>query len=83
MNSVSKVWKAKVSVWKSQYKVNGIPSGNLLLKVIILESHFYTNATTTTIRTQLISLEAYIGTIGCAITSFNVHVKLLLAGLSA
>ena len=35
------------------------------------------------IRTQLISPDAYIGTIGCAITQFKANVKLLLAGLSA
>ena len=32
---------------------------------------------------QLSSLDSYIGTIGCNITKFNTHVKLLLAGLSA
>ena len=45
--------------------------------------HLDTNATTAFIRTQLSSLDAYIGTIGCDITKFNVHVKNLLAGLSA
>ena len=44
---------------------------------------YNTNATTTSIKTQLISLDAYIGTIGCDITMFSAHVKLLLAGLSA
>ena len=45
MNSVSKVGKAKVSVWNSQYKVNRPPSGNLFLKLIIRKSHLYTTAT--------------------------------------
>ena len=83
MNSLSKVGKVKVSVWNSQYKVNGLPSGNLVLKVIIREIHLDTNAKTTSIITQLISMDAYIGTIGCDITKFNTHVKFLLAGVSS
>ena len=83
MNSLSKFGKAKVSMWNSQYKVNGIPSGNLFLKVIIQENRLDTNATTSSIRTQLSSLDAYIVTIGCYVTNFNAHIKLLLAGLSA
>ena len=35
MNSLSKFGKYKVSVPNSQYKVNGLPSGNLWLKFII------------------------------------------------
>ena len=80
---LSKVGKDKVSVWNSQYKVNIIPLGNLLLKVIIREIHLDTNRTTTSIRTKLSALDAYISIIGCNITKFNTHVKLVLAGLSA
>ena len=69
-------------MWNIQYKVNVLPSGNLLLKLIIWEIHLDTNATTTSIRTQLSSLDAYIGTIWCDITKFNAHVNFLLAGLS-
>ena len=83
INSLSKVGKAKVFVWNSQYKFNRLPSGNILLKVIIRESHFDTNVTTTSIRTQMSSLDAYIGSIWCDITKFSAHVKLLLAGLYA
>ena len=53
MNSVSKVGKAKASKWNIQYIVNGIPSVNILLKVIIRGIHLDTNAKTTSIRTQL------------------------------
>ena len=35
MDFLSKVGKAKVSVWNSQYKFNGLPSVNIFLKVII------------------------------------------------
>ena len=83
MNYISKVRKSKVSVWNSQYKVKGLPSGNILLEVIIQEIHLDTNVTTTSIRTQLSSLDAYIITIGCDITKFNGHVKILLTGFSA
>ena len=82
MNPLSKIGKDKVSVWNSQYKVNILPSGNLLLEFIIWEIHLDTNATTTSIRTQLSSLDAYIENIGCNITKFNAHVELLLSGLS-
>ena len=83
INLLSKVGKAKVSIWNSQYKVNRLPSGNILLKAIIQEIHLDTNSTTTSTRTQIRSLDAYIVIIGCNINKFNVHVKLLLAGLSA
>ena len=35
MDSLSKVGKYKVSLWKSQYKFNGLPSVHLLFKVIV------------------------------------------------
>ena len=73
MNSISKVGKARVSVWSSQYKVNGLPSGNIFLKGIIQESHLDTKLKTASIRTQLISLDAYIRNVGCDITKFNAH----------
>ena len=83
MNSISKTGKDKVTIWKDQYTVLGRSSGNLLLKIIIRESHLDTNATTSSIRTKLASLDIYILTIGCNITKFNGHVKLLTDGLSA
>ena len=83
VDSLFKVAKAKVSIRNSQYKVNRITVGNLLLKFIIREIHIDTNASMASIRTQLRSLDAYIGTIGCNITKFNAYIKLLLAGLSA
>ena len=83
MNSLSKVGKAKVYMCITKYKVNGITSGNLLPKVNIRKIHLDKHAKTTSIRPQLSSLDAYIGTIGCNITKFNAHVKLLLARLSA
>ena len=83
MASLSKQGKTKIMVWEGQYKINGFTSGNLLLKIIIRESHLDSNATTTVIRRQLSSLDTYINTIGCDITKFNAHVQKLLEGLSA
>jgi len=83
MNSISKTGKDKITIWREQYTVKGMSSGNLLLKIIIRESHLDTNATTSTIRTKLASLDEYILTIGCDITKFNGHVKLLTDGLAA
>ena len=82
MNLFSKVGKYKVSVWNIQYKVNRLLSANILPQVVIWESHLNTKTTTTSIRTQLSSLNDFIGTIGCDITKFNFRVKLLPAGLS-
>lgn len=83
MNSISKEGKNKVVIWREQYTVNGITSGNLLLKIIIRESHLDTNATTTSIRTKLSGLDVYLPSIGSDITKFNVYVKLLIDSLTA
>ena len=83
MNSITKTGKDKVTIWKAQYTVNTHASGNLLLKIIIRESHLDTNATTSNIRTKLSNLDTYVMTIGCDITKFNGYVKLLTESLAA
>ncbi len=70
-------------IWKDDYTIDEYKSGNLLLKVIIRESHIDTNATTSNIRTKLSSLDTYIHTIGQDITKFNGYVKLLIDSLQA
>ena len=80
---LSKVGRTKVMVWEDQYKIKGRPSGNILLKIIIRESHLDSNATTTLIRNQLSSLDYLITMFGCNITEFNPHVQLLLEGLAS
>ena len=42
IGSLSKVGRSKVMVWEDHYKIKGRPSGNLLLKIIIYESHCQT-----------------------------------------
>ena len=81
--SLSKAGRTKVMVWEYQYKIKGRPSGNILLKIIIRESHLNSNATNTSIRNQLSSLDHFITTVGCNITKFNAHVQLLIEGLSS
>ena len=83
MASLSTEGKQKVMIWDTQYMVGEYQSGNLLLKVIIRESHLDTNATTVTIRRQLSSLDTYIVTIGSDIIKFNGYVKLLISSLTA
>ena len=70
-------------VWEEQYKIKGKPSVNILIKIIIRENHLYSNATTTSIRNQLSSLDQFITTIGCDITNFNAHVQMLLEVLAS
>ena len=83
MNSISKEGKSKIIIWSDQYTAKGLPSGSLLLKIIVRESHLDTNATISSIRTKLSSLDSYILTIGADITKFNGYVKLLIDSLAA
>ena len=88
LNSLTKEAKMKIQIWESEYIIENnrgtkVPSGNLLLKVIIRESHLDTNATTQSIRTKLSNLDRYIVTIGNDITKFNGYVKGLVQSLAA
>ena len=88
LNSLTKEAKMKIQIWENEYIIlnhqgTRIPSGNLLLKVIIRESHLDTNATTQSIRTKLSNLDRYIATIGNDITKFNGYVKGLVQSLAA
>ena len=83
MASLSKLGKTKIMVWEKQYKINGKSSGNLLLNIIIRESHLDSKATTMVIRRQISSLDNYINTIGCDIKKFNLYVQNLFEGLAS
>jgi hypothetical protein len=82
-NSLSKIGKAKVWVWKEDFHLNAIPTGILLLKVIIREAHIYTNATVRHLREKISSLDAFISTIGHDVEKFNAHVINIVNGLKA
>ena len=81
MASISRLGKKKILVWEDQYTINGLGSGNLLLKIVVRESHLDTNATSASIRTKLTDLDKYLPTIGHDIVKFNTYVKLLIDGL--
>ena len=83
MSSLSKEGKRKILIWEDQYTIGELGSGNLLLKIIVRESHLDTNATSTSIRTKLTELDTYLPTIGHDITKFNTYVKLLVDGLKS
>jgi S-adenosylmethionine/arginine decarboxylase-like enzyme len=85
VRSITKEGRDKVTIWKQDYMVGtpALPSGVLLLKVIIRESHIDTHATTSHIRPSLASLDEYLPTIGSDIVKFNIYVKELVKQLKA
>ena len=83
MNSISSECKAKLTIWKKEYRCRQLPSGNLLLKVLIRECHLDTNATIGGIRNRLSKLDTYLPTVGYNITKFNMYVKNLVDQLRA
>jgi len=58
-------------------------SGGCLLKVLVRESYLDSNATASTIRLQLSSLDTYIPGNSMDIIGFNAHVRSLMNGLTA
>ena len=88
MSSLSKEARMKIEGWENEYVIRNnqgtkTPSGNLLLKVIIRESHLDTNATTQSIRMKLSNLDDYMSKIGSDVTKFNGYVKILIRSLEA
>ena len=83
MNSISTECKAKLTIWKKEYRCGNLPSGNLLLKILIRECHLDTNATVGGIRNRLSALDSYLPTVGYNITKFNMYVKNLVDQLQA
>ena len=78
----------KIEGWENKYVIRNnqgtrIPSGNLLLKVLIRESNRDTNATTQSIRMKLSNLDDYMIKINSDITKFNGYVKILVRSLEA
>ena len=81
MASLSSSGRAKISIWNTQYTVNGYPAGVPLLKVILREADVDTQATAAYIRQQLASLDDYMRQVDSDIKKFNIHVKSLLRDL--
>jgi hypothetical protein len=53
MASMTQAAKNSIQLWKSEFMIGDLPSGNLLLRVIIREGHLDSNATTSVLRQQL------------------------------
>ena len=83
MESLSVTGIQRIQVWKDQYSLNGLDSGGCLLKVIIRESYLDSNATVSTLRLNLSSLDTYIRDNGSDLVAFNAYVQSQLDGLSA
>ena len=83
LSTMSKEGRAKTTVWKSEYHVGTRPSGVLLLKVMIHESHIDTNVTASSIHHQMANLKDYIIKVNCDICVFNRHVQSLIEGLNS
>ena len=83
MDSISRVGRNKITGFRSQYTINGIPCGILLLKVVVRESYIDTNATTTYIRDQLSCLDTFLPTVDYDIGKMNLHVQSLVEALNA
>jgi len=89
MNSLSTQGTSRIEIWKHQYcfKVGDndalFESGGCLLKVIVRESYLDSNATVSTIRLQMSSLDTYVHENGTDIVELNAHVRSLVDGLTA
>jgi hypothetical protein len=68
---------------KHEYTVNGEPSGNLLLRLIIRESSLDSNASSTIIRTKLSKLDEYMPVVKSDIKKFNTYVDTQIHALTA
>ena len=78
MESLSKEAKDKILLLSDEYHIAASPSGALLLKVVIRESHVDTNATLRHIRAALSSLDTYMVQVNSNIDKFNQHVRSLI-----
>lgn len=83
MNSISSSALDSITIWKEDYTVVDKPSGNLLLKIIIRESHIDTNATEAHIRQKLSSLDQYMVAVSNDVAKFNAYVKQQVQALAA
>jgi hypothetical protein len=82
-DSLSKIGRDKVTLYKKDYIIGGTESGILFLKIVVRESHIDTNATTSTIRDQLIDLHAYLAQVNFDVSKMNQHAQQLLEALRA
>jgi hypothetical protein len=83
MKTLSPTGLQRIQVWREQFMINGQEAGLCLLKVIVRESYLDSNATVSTIRLNLTSLDDYIRKNGSDLVAFNAYVQSQVDGLSA
>jgi hypothetical protein len=83
MKSLTEEAVSKLRLVKHLYHVNGEPSGNLLLRVIIQKSSLDSNASVSIIRNKLARLDEYMPQIKSNILEFTEYVQGLLQDLGA
>ena len=83
MASLSLTGVRKIMMFSKEYMIGDKQSGNLLLKVILRESHLDSNATTSVVRLKLSSLDNYMPKINSDISQFNAYVQILVASLQS
>jgi hypothetical protein len=82
MESLTEGAISKLMLESGQFHVNGEPSGNLLLKTIIMKSSLDSNASTSIIRNKLAKLDLYMPLIKSNIREFHEYVQTLMYSLT-
>jgi hypothetical protein len=82
-NSLSNKGKDRSRVWREEYTIDGEPSGPLILKIIIRESHIDTKATVRHLQDKLTDLKTHLVTLKYNITEFNRYVCDLMDQLAS
>ena len=83
MSSLTEAGKNKVLAEADKYTVNNELVGPLLFKLVVQKAIVDTRATTTHLKEQLMSLDAYMTEVNSNVALFNQHVKITVEGLTA
>jgi hypothetical protein len=83
MSSITDSAKKRINLKRTQFTINGIGCGPLLLKVIIQTAYVDTRSTVLHLREQLSQLDTYMIDVNSDIEQYNDHVKTLVDGLNA
>jgi hypothetical protein len=78
LNPKTEAGKLKIMKESNAYYVNGILSGQLLLKLILIKAILNSHAISANLLQQLTTLDAYMALVDCNVELFNQHVKKLL-----
>ena len=82
-NSLTPEAERKILAERSQYHINGIPSGPLHFKLLMQKAIIDTWATSSLMRENLSNLDSYMTTVKSDVEEFNRYVKLNYQGLQA